>query len=98
MKNRAQALNKVYVISVLILGFLFFNFVGQQGYLEMRDTAGYKLPGIEQGIMPVYPLLLNLIRLVYGDDYLSAAVFVEGLIVRVCLVSTQKFDKIIGRL
>lgn len=85
MKNKVQVHNKVYVTSFLILGFLFFNFVGQQGYLEMRDTAGYKLPGIEQGIMPVYPLFLNLIRLVCGDDYLSAAAFVQGMIATVCL-------------
>lgn len=85
MKERAQILNKIYIISFLMLGFLFFNFVGQQGYLEMRDTAGYKLPGIEQGIMPLYPLFLNLIRLVCGDSYLSAAAFAQGVIATVCL-------------
>lgn len=85
MKKQKQFSNRIYVLSFLVLGLLFFNFVGQQGYLEMRDTAGYKTPGIEQGIMPLYPLFLNLIHLVCGNAYLTVAAFIQGIIAAVCL-------------
>lgn len=80
-----QAVGSKYAASLLILGVLYFTFVGHSGYLEMKDTIQFKFPGIREGVMPVYPLFLNLVRFAFKDNYLSAAAFLQGIIAAVCV-------------
>jgi len=82
-----QAVGSKYAALLLILGVLYFTFVGHFGYLEMKDTIQFKLPGIREGVMPVYPLFLNLVRIVFKDNYLSAAAFLQGIIAAVCVAA-----------
>lgn len=72
--------------SLLLLGIIFFWFVGQTGYIEMRDSSSYELPNLIEGIMPLYPFFLNTLKLLFKEDYLMAAAYLQGLFANVCIM------------
>lgn len=85
MTDKKWNSEKSYKCSLFLLSVLFFTFAGHWGHLEMRDTEAFLTPGIREGVMPIYPLYLNTVRCIFGDWYLDAASFLQGIIAAVCL-------------
>ena len=85
MTNKKWNPEKSYKCSLFLAGVLFFTFAGHWGHLEMRDSEAFLTPGIGEGVMPIYPLYLNIVRCIFGDWYLDAASFLQGIMAAVCL-------------
>lgn len=85
MMSKKWNLEKSYKCSFFLLGILFFTFTGHWGHLEMKDSHAFMTPGISEGVMPVYPLYLNIIRYLFGKWYLDVAAFLQGIIAAGCL-------------
>lgn len=70
--------NTKLMLRIGLISVIFFFFIGQRGYIEMRDTSSYCLPNLIEGIMPIYPLLINICRIVFGHNYLHAVATIQG--------------------
>jgi len=82
-----------FVISIIALNILFFFGIGQKGYIEMDDTWQYCLPDLKEGIMPIYPLLINVFKLFFGAWYLDAVAIFQGILAIICVCAFLLFLK-----
>lgn len=79
----------IQVLILAIIGIVFYLILGQEWLNLADDSPSYLYPAGQQGVMPVYPLFLFLIRRIFGENrYLDAAVVIQSLI---ALLSTMAF-------
>lgn len=79
----------IQVLVLAIIGIVFYLFLGQEWITLADDSPSYLYPSGQQGVMPVYPLFLFLIRRIFGENrYLDAVVVIQSLI---ALLSTMAF-------
>lgn len=83
---------------ILLYGFLaaaglvFFFLIGEKGYLMGGDSELYINFAHYSGVNPVYPLFIQLCRLIFGNAfYLDAAAAVQGLLALVCCMIFVRF-------
>ena len=79
--------NSARMNSLFLLGasLLYFCFAGQTGYIAMDDTSSFILPNISEGVMPGYSFLLNLLHVIFGEQYLQIASYLQGILASVCV-------------
>lgn len=82
-----------FTFSIILLNILFFFLIGQRGYIEMRDTASYCQPNLTEGIMPIYPFLINICRLIFGDYCLDAVAAIQGSLATIIITTFILFLK-----
>lgn len=79
----------IQILVLSAIGMIFYLFLGQEWLTLADDSPSYLYPSGQQGVMPVYPLFLFVIRRIFGDDqYLNATVVIQSLI---ALSSTMIF-------
>jgi len=82
-----------FIFSIILISILFFFGIGQHGYIEMKDTPSYCLPNLTEGIMPVYPFLINICRVLFGKYCLDAVATIQGLLATVIITVFLLFLK-----
>lgn len=79
-------MNILYICSFFILGIFCFYFLGDDGYEWYEDSVSYASIGGEEGVMPLYPLFLYFIDLLFrGKDYLEAVVWAQAILSAICV-------------
>lgn len=81
-KYNYKRMNSVFLLGASLL---YFCFVGQRGYIAMDDTSSFILPNISEGVMPGYSFLLNLLHVIFGEQYLQIASYLQGILASVCV-------------
>lgn len=94
LKRKSEE-NKDFLLlmSIIIMNLGFFFLIGENGYIEMRDTASYCLPNLTEGIMPVYPFLINSFRILFSENYLTAVSVFQGFLAVFCITVFLMFLK-----
>lgn len=70
-----------WLLAVALLGIslLYFLLTGDLGYVEFRDSPSYMSPTLTEGVLWLYPLFLNSLRIVAGEiSYLYWAAAVQS--------------------
>lgn len=84
--------NVLLYTGLILFGIFFFFFVGEKGALMGGDSELYINFGHYSGVMPVYPLFLQLCRVIFGDNiYLEAAAAIQGLLALACSLIFVRF-------
>lgn len=86
--KRLQARQKVIQILVLAaMGIVFYLVLGQE-WIAIEDDTPFYLNPRREGVMPVYPLFLFVVKCIFGEDmYLSAVVVIQSLLAIVCTMA-----------
>lgn len=103
--NDEKKMNIISWTIVLLVGMMICLFFGEWLCVE-DDSASYILDERREGVMPIYPFFLMLMRLFVGDlNYLNVVVLIQGLLAIFCtlyfVVIIQKqihfsyFDRIV---
>lgn len=77
---------QINIVILLVLSMIYFCFIGKRGYIEMDDTPAFILPNIIEGVMPGYSFFLNLLHVVFGEQYLLIASYLQGILASVCVI------------
>lgn len=75
-----------YAISIMCL-LLLFTLCGEKGYLIWKDSQAYLACDGRTGIMPVYPVLIYLNKVLFGEMFYLYAVVAEQTILTVCCIT-----------
>lgn len=86
--KRLQARQKVIQILVLAaMGIVFYLVLGKE-WIAIEDDTPFYLNPRREGVMPVYPLFLFVVKCIFGEDmYLSAVVVIQSLLAIVCTMA-----------
>lgn len=85
--------NKItyYLFEVLVF-FTVFCLLGERGYLLWKDSPAYLAFDGRTGIVPIYPLFLQINRMILGEELFLYAVIVEQTILTViCILAFTEF-------
>lgn len=84
--NRKKIQNKILEYGFLLLaGIIFYFFLGKRWISIEDDSPFYLGDAGHEGVMPVYPAFLKLLRAILGEEYyLDGAVIVQSLLAVVC--------------
>ncbi len=76
----------IQALVLFIIGIAFYLCIGQEWIAIEKDSAFYLDPTLKNnGVMPVYPLFLFGIRIIFGENlYLGATVVVQSLLAIFC--------------
>lgn len=92
LKQRPQ-LNKkqvegIFYISLMMLSLFAFLFLGADGYVLFDDSGSYiNCLKYVEGVMPIYPLFLNINRVLFGETYyLNAVVIEQAFYASACII------------
>lgn len=102
MKNSQKHKDFILLAILIIMGTLFYFFLGKEWISIQDDSQFYLNPSSHEGVMPLYPLFLFVLKVLFGADrYLIAAVFIQSLLAVVCtmiftLYLKKKFNIIFG--
>ena len=84
--SRAPRNGTIIVFISMILYIIFFTCVGERGYREFTDSYQYIDSWGAQGIMPIYPLFIQIHRILLGEEHFLVGVVVSQTIIAVlCL-------------
>lgn len=86
--KRLQRRQRVIQILVLTaMGILFYFVMGQE-WIAIEDDTPFYLNPRREGVMPVYPLFLFVVKCIFGEDrYLSAVVVLQSALAIVCTMA-----------
>ncbi|MCH5248905.1 MAG: hypothetical protein J1E98_03185 [Lachnospiraceae bacterium] len=82
-------MNKHYAIAeyalLLLSGILFYVLLGDKWVSIERDSEFYLYPGGREGVMPLYPVFLRLMKVILGEEsYLDGVVIVQSVLAILC--------------
>lgn len=79
--------SKIYYTICIVGLLLVFTFCGERGFLIWKDSEAYLACDGRTGIMPVYPLLIYLNKILFGETvYLYALVAEQTVLTVVCIM------------
>lgn len=94
MKNRlCNKKHQILQIGImLLLGVLFYICAGDKWISIEDDSMFYLNPSGHEGVMPIYPLLLYVIKIIFGDKlYLPVVVIIQSVLAIVCTMLFSLF-------
>lgn len=95
MRRQFKALvssKRMYLIFTLLVYIVVFLLLGEKGYLLWKDSPAYLAFDNRVGIMPIYPLLLYLNKILFGDNlYLYFVVAEQTIFSMVCVFAFTEF-------
>ena len=69
-----------------------FCLLGERGYLLWKDSPAYLAFDGRTGIVPVYPLLLQVNRMIFGEEsFLYAVVVEQTILTMICILAFTEF-------
>ncbi len=82
---RLRSRQKVIQILVLtVMGILFYLVMGQE-WIAIEDDTPFYLNPRREGVMPVYPLFLFVVKCIFGENlYLDAVVVIQSVLAIIC--------------
>lgn len=81
-------------ITIIAVSMIFFLFVGEHNQVMQKDSQVYISWIYTRGVMPIYPLFIEMLKLLFGEvNYLYAAVVIQGIISVVCSIDFCLFIK-----
>lgn len=87
LKEDKRPQRRQRVIQILVLtamGILFYLVLGQE-WIAIEDDTPFYLNPRREGVMPVYPLFLFVVKCIFGEElYLSAVVVIQSVLAIVC--------------
>lgn len=91
--NKKQA-NGLFYLSLVMLGFFAFIFLGSQEPVLFDDSGAYLRVKRIEGVMPVYPLFLLINQYLFGNDsYLQIVIVEQALLANACVILFVKVIK-----
>ncbi|MDE6386365.1 MAG: hypothetical protein K2L82_01010 [Lachnospiraceae bacterium] len=86
--KRAQMRRKMIQILVLTaMGIMFYLVLGQE-WIAIEDDTPFYLNPRREGVMPVYPLFLFVVKCIFGEKiYLDAVVVIQSVLAIVCTMA-----------
>lgn len=75
MKKRINLRTVVYNILLILVGFVFFFWIGEHGPIFMKDTYSFMDAQSPRGYI-IYPLFIKLVRLIVGEEALLEWLFI----------------------
>ncbi|MBD5445162.1 MAG: hypothetical protein HDR29_06375 [Lachnospiraceae bacterium] len=75
----------IQILVLTVIGIVFYLCLGQEWITLEDDSPSYMYPAGQQGVMPVYPLFLFILKRIFGQKlYLDAAVVIQSILAIVC--------------
>ena len=75
----------IEIFLMFVVGFIFYFFMGKEWISMQDDSIAYINAVYHEGVMPIYPIFLFLIRLMCGESiYLDVVVCIQSLLALVC--------------
>lgn len=82
----------VYYVFAALIFVTVFCLLGERGYLLWKDSPAYLAFDGRTGIVPIYPLFLQINRMIFGEELFLYAVIVEQTILTViCILAFTEF-------
>ena len=79
-------------LGLSMFGIIFFFFMGQQGAIMGGDSELYINFGHYSGVMPVYPLFLQVCKTLFGNQiWLEVAAIIQGILALICCLALVIF-------
>ncbi|MBD5521493.1 MAG: hypothetical protein HDR03_09785 [Lachnospiraceae bacterium] len=77
----------IQILVLTVIGIVFYLCLGQEWITLEDDSPSYMYPSGQQGVMPVYPLFLYILKRVFGQNlYLDAAVVIQSILAIICTI------------
>ena len=83
----------IYHIIILTIAYVVLVCLGNNGYFMTRDSHAYLAFDGRTGIMPLYPIIIHLNRVIFGENYLNFLVIEQTLLAFICIYSFTAFIK-----
>lgn len=75
----------IQILVLTVIGIVFYLCLGQEWVTLEDDSPSYINPSGQQGVMPVYPLFLFMLKRIFGQNlYLDAAVVIQSILAIAC--------------
>lgn len=77
--------NFILIFTLLVMGIVFYFLLGQEWISIQDDSMFYLNPSSHEGVMPLYPLFIFGIKVVFGEKiYLAVIVTIQSALALIC--------------
>lgn len=83
--NSKKYHNFILIFTLLVMGIGFYFLLGQEWISIQDDSTFYLNPSSHEGVMPLYPLFVFGIKMLFGEKiYLSVIVIIQSALALIC--------------
>ncbi len=71
----------IFTVAMIVIGILFFFFIGEKGYVLSRDSEIYINGYYGTTVMPLYIFFMDCLKWIFGTQiYLNMAIIIQGIL------------------